>query len=391
MSIFAGKPAMNNNRSCINQFRLTRFFERAQKGDLLTIAFLGGSITQGALATAERYTYAARVYSWFAQTFPNSVFSYINRGVGGTDSLFGNARAAADVLSVWPDMIFVDFSVNDSADDLHRETYEGLLRRLLKAPSSPAVVALGNARYDDGTTAEPVHRPLCDYYGIPYVSVADQILPRILSGEYRWQDLSPDGLHPNDLGHRLLAEAVIQTLKNCVNVREKVITALPWQLTENAFEQVKIIRSANIGRQYVRKEGEGQNRCGDAAVSVPVCFCDGFLPDPLPRTSFRDFFREGWEGRAKGDSICFQLPSSANICIQYRRTIHRPAPIARARLDGEETAVLDGNFDQDWGDELTLVPILVHGEKKPHTLELTIAEASEKDCSSFYLLGIFIA
>lgn len=71
----------NKNSPSVNRFRLGRFFERAEEGSCLTIAFLGGSITQGSLATKAKNTYAARVFHWYEETFPDSVFSYINRGL----------------------------------------------------------------------------------------------------------------------------------------------------------------------------------------------------------------------------------------------------------------------------------------------------------------------
>ena len=372
----------NKNSPSVNRFRLGRFFERAEEGSCLTIAFLGGSITQGSLATKAKNTYAARVFHWYEETFPDSVFSYINRGVGGTDSFFGTARAAGDVLSAWPDMVFVDFSVNDPADDHHRETYEGLLRCILKGPSCPAVAALGNARYDDGTTAEDIHRPLCEYYGIPYVSVKDRILPLIQSGAYRRQDLSPDGLHPNDTGHRLIADAVTEVLQAYRGIREKVVSALPAPMTADAFEGAQILRARGGGRSSLLSE---------AGEREWVAVCHGFLPDPLPRTAFRDFFREGWEGSSVGDTIRFDLPPCTNIGIQYRRTIHRPAPKAMVQLDDREVLELDGNFDEDWGDCLALEPVLFHGERMRHTLTLTLSEAPEDCVSSFYLLGILFA
>ena len=44
--------------------RLENCMHRAMNGEELIIAFLGGSITQGSLASSEENTYAYRVFAW---------------------------------------------------------------------------------------------------------------------------------------------------------------------------------------------------------------------------------------------------------------------------------------------------------------------------------------
>ena len=206
--------ALSNMGKCDgnNEDRLISFGQRAANGELLTVGFFGGSITQGSLASKEEYNYAARVYRWLGSIFPEAVISFFNAGIGGTTSYFGTARAECDLISKKPNLVIIDFSVNDNADPLHEETYEGLVRRILTAASEPAVVALGNAQYNDGKTAENIHKKICDHYHVPYVSIYDRIYKRINAGEFKWQDLSPDGLHPNDRGHALVANAIENVL-----------------------------------------------------------------------------------------------------------------------------------------------------------------------------------
>ena len=89
---------------------------RAERGEELTIGFLGGSITQGSLASAEDKTYAYRVYQWWCDTFLQAEFHYVNGGIGGTCSCFGAARAVGDLLMYQPDVVVMDFSVNDKGE-----------------------------------------------------------------------------------------------------------------------------------------------------------------------------------------------------------------------------------------------------------------------------------
>ena len=118
--------------------------KRAENGEELTIGFLGGSITQGSLATIHENTYAYRVFTWWEKTFPNARFNYVNGGIGGTTSHYGVSRAVTDVLMYQPDFVIMDFSVNDDANEFFQETYEGATRKILSWPSAPALILLNN-------------------------------------------------------------------------------------------------------------------------------------------------------------------------------------------------------------------------------------------------------
>ena len=105
-----------------------------------------------------------------------------------------------------------------------------------------------------------------------------------------------------------------------------------------------------------------------------------------------DHFKNGWTGTNAGDKISFELEGSC-IGIQYRKTISRPAVRAQAVIDGdvEHPVLLDGNFDEDWGDCLYIEPVLHHSEKKKHTLEITVLDDESVGTTPFYLMSIIVA
>ena len=111
---------------------------RAMKGEKLTIGFFGGSITQGCLATEHERAYSYRVFQWWKDTFPQAEISYVNGGIGGTTSYFGASRIWQDLLVYQPDVVVVDFSVNDreGQEAFFQETYEGVIRRILTCQSN---------------------------------------------------------------------------------------------------------------------------------------------------------------------------------------------------------------------------------------------------------------
>ena len=358
----------------INLTRLKDCMLRAENGEELTIGFLGGSITQGSLATKAENCYAYRVFSWWKQEFPQAEFHYVNGGIGGTTSHFGVSRAVEDVLMYQPDVVIVDFSVNDDANALFQETYEGVIRKCLTWHSNPAVILLNNVYYDTGKNAQEYHNAVGDWYQIPHVSIKDTLYEKMKAGLYTREELTQDGLHPNDKGHELVAAEIIAFLERVKdsmheNNGTNVLAEIPKPMTANAYEQAQRLTIREI---YPKLEG--------------------FRVDTVEKTGHLDFFKNGWIGKQAGDKILFELTCSC-IAVQYRKTIARPALCAKLTLDGdtEHTKILDGNFDEDWGDCLHLEPILHHGKKQKHVIEIEIMESETEKATPFYLLSLIIA
>lgn len=364
--------------------RLKNLMKRAAKGESLVIGFLGGSITQGSLSSTPKTCYAYLVYEWWKKSFPNAAFSFVNGGIGGTTSHYGGARAWKDVLCYRPDIVTVDFSVNDDANEFFEETYEGTLRRLLAAPSAPAVVVLNNVFYDTGKNAQDYHNRIADHYGIPHVSIKDTIFPDVESGKIVRADITPDNLHPNDKGHRLVADEICKLLDSIkAEVEEETIAGeniegkstkteasvlLPALLTENAYEHSRLIQ-----------------------IQDNEAILDGFLVDPIEKKGMLDIFKNGWTAAHTNDKISFEIECSC-LAVQYRKSVQQPVPKAKAVIDGDEAhaVILDGNFTEDWGDCLYLEPLLHHAEKKVHRIEITITDAKDI-VRPFYLVSLIVS
>lgn len=78
--------------------------------------------------------------------------------------------------------------------------------------------------------------------------------------------------------------------------------------------------------------------------------------------------------------------------MQYRRTVSGPAPKALAFVDGdrEHGVILDGNFDEDWGDCLELQVLLEAQVPGQHRVTIRIMEA-EAVAVPFYLVSLILA
>ena len=364
--------------------RLKNLMKRAANGESLVIGFLGGSITQGSLSSTLKNCYAYLVYEWWKKSFPNAAFSFVNGGIGGTTSHYGGARAWKDVLCYRPNIVTVDFSVNDDANEFFEETYEGTIRRLLAAPSAPAVVVLNNVFYDTGKNAQNYHNRIADHYGIPHVSIKDTVYPDVESGKIVRADITPDNLHPNDKGHRLVADEICKLLDSIkAEMEEETIAGeniegkstkteasvlLPAPLTENAYEHSRLIQ-----------------------IQDNEAILDGFLVDPIEKKGMLDIFKNGWTAAHTNDKISFEIECSC-LAVQYRKSVQQPVPKAKAVIDGDEAhaVILDGNFTEDWGDCLYLEPLLHHAEKKVHRIEITVTDAKDI-VRPFYLVALIVS
>lgn len=342
---------------------------RAEAGDRVTIAFLGGSITQGSVASYHSNCYAYLVFDWWVKKFPKTAFTYINAGIGGTTSQFGVARVDSDVLNARPDAVFVEYSVNDDNNEFFKETYEGLIRKIYSNPLEPAVSLIHNIMYNDGKNAQEIHQCVGEYYDLPCVAMKPTIYEQVINGSIPNREITPDDLHPNTEGHALVASVIISYLERVYEeryVEEPAAKTMTEAMTENAYQKSVRYQSYNIKPKMTDWEA-----------------------DATPQRHVYEFFRNGFTATKKGAKITFEVKGS-ELALQYRKTVSLPAPIARAVVDGdkENAIVLDANFDETWGDCLYMQSLLVHGEDKLHTIEVEVVETHDEDVLPFYLVSV---
>lgn len=347
-----------------NISRLRKVMGRAAAGERIAVGFIGGSITQGSLSSTPETCYAFLVYRWWTEKFPN--VAYINAGIGGTTSQFGVARVGEDLLRYSPDVVFIEFSVNDSATEHFKETYEGLVRAVYG--SGAAVVLIHNVCYDTGFSAEDIHLEIGKHYDLPCVSMRSTIYREVAAGRIPNREITPDDLHPNDAGHALAAKVVTYLLDRVYSLEDNGHDrkSMPEPLTENQYEHSVRYQNHN---------------------STPALH--GFIPDNTPQEHITQMFRRGYTAWKTGDSITFEVESTG-IAVQYRKSVNKPAPIAKAIIDGDEEnpVILDANFQEDWGDCLYIDTVLTHGELKRRRVEIRITESHEADAVPFYLVSV---
>lgn len=201
-----------------NNYRVKRVLEKLRVGEDVTIAYLGGSITQGAGAVPiQEMCYARRSFEGLRERYAGGGHTrYIKAGVGGTPSQLGMLRYDRDIArdgAVQPDLVVVEFAVNDEGDETGGVCYESLIKKLLDQPQKPAVILLFSVFANDWNLKERL-APIGFRYQLPMVDVLEAVSPqfalprdggRVLSKRQYFYDV----YHPSNLGHKIMSDCLL--------------------------------------------------------------------------------------------------------------------------------------------------------------------------------------
>lgn len=194
--------------------RLQAVLARLRGGQGITVVALGGSITTGyAARVPSEGGWAAQVARWLGTLGP---VRFVNAGVSGTDSAVGGHRLQAHVLDARPDLVFVEFAVNDLALDaaVRGSSFEALLRRLLLAPQAPAVLpVLLTLQGNQPREVAELQARLARQLGLQPLDIGAALAAQVQQGRLRWADLHDEPVHPNPRGHDEIARLVIAALQ----------------------------------------------------------------------------------------------------------------------------------------------------------------------------------
>lgn len=206
------KMIANSLVSTGNNYRMIHTIQKAMRGEDVTIAYIGGSITEGASATTHAKSYAYTFYNMFKERFGKNGGSnvhYVNAGMSGTPSYLGVIRYSRDVAPSNPDIVFVEFAVNDNDDETKGNAYESLVRNILNSPQKPACMLIFSVFKPDWNLQDRMI-PVGKQYNLPMVSIKNAVVPAVNSGQITSNQFwAGDGWHPVDYGHKLMADSIM--------------------------------------------------------------------------------------------------------------------------------------------------------------------------------------
>lgn len=243
------------------------------------VIFFGGSITEGSGASDYKKSYVNLLAEFLNEAHPDYTINIINSGASGIGSNFGLFRLARDVISYKPDVVFVEFAVNDRIYNSKEVSMymEGIVRRLLKLDAPPVIIFLVTPT-DMSDACGDVHKKIAYYYNIPVVDIQDYIWRKIGKGDISWNDIACDSIHPNDLGHKLYADCIISFLKenNIINLKASLLRKSPLMRYEFSNPRLVSYESATFYGNWREENFYMAKRMEMAAVSDIVGNCIKF-------------------------------------------------------------------------------------------------------------------
>lgn len=245
-------PTADNQRLAFEDFD-----RRARAGEHLNVVFFGCSLTWGANASDPQLTsYRTRVAEQFEKLYPGAHFKFWDAAIGGTNSHLGVFRFERDVLRRKPDLVFLDFTLNDDhhgTDESPLEAYESLVRRTITETNCSAVLVFfpgaGEVKSNDVLPRDEAHRAIGAAYSC---GIGDAVA--LMRGKAtqdpalvkQWWDNPADQTHPGDRGYEQYAEAAwngyLQALRE-----GKVCQAPEKMLHADTFLTWKRIHLSSLG------------------------------------------------------------------------------------------------------------------------------------------------
>ncbi|SDB51055.1 Lysophospholipase L1 [Ruminococcaceae bacterium FB2012] len=348
-----------------NADRLIAKLKAAKAGTekkLTQIAFLGDSITAGSGATNSKYQYVKLFDNWFKENV-SVLYKVTNAGIGATDSYLGVHRVDKDVLSLNPDIIFIEF-INDRDDEFYQATMDSLIRKCLAAPTNPAVV-LVEMSLKGGGNCQTAHSKAAETYGVPVLSYHDAITPEIDAGNFKFDDLSKDGTHPNNIGHTWVAKIIENFCQQCMD-SDKTPEITPFDASV----------ASPTGDKYA-----GGKVSDLSTEDITVKDQGNWVEASTPWN-----FQNGWSVGEPG-TITFEMEFK-NLGMVYYKDVSGKAGKAKVAVDGADVMEVDGDFTGGWGSYAANVECYSSDEVKKHTVTVTIPEG---DKTEFEILAWLIS
>ncbi len=252
------------------------------------VCYLGGSITEGAGATIPALRWSSRIHGWFEKTYPEIEWKEFNAGIGGTNSELGIFRLQADVLIHKPDLVFVEFAVNDYRAEEAQclNAMEAIVRNIkLSQPEAEiifiitAMVAMDEECYSKGMLPRSVqiHEKVAQWYQIPVIHVGQALLQKIHTEMVDSSVYLMDGVHPNDNGYALYYEVIRAYIEKALLEADEhcLGNSLPEMLGDGRYRNAHMVSAIEAADTEFRREAVSLLGRTDGYISSDVAGAKG--------------------------------------------------------------------------------------------------------------------
>lgn len=369
-----------------NSKRLKNAMEKAERGEDVTIAYIGGSITQGAAAKPiNTNCYAYQAYLRFKEMLGKNGgenIHFVKAGVGGTPSELGIIRYDRDVLrdgEVEPDIVIVEFAVNDEGDETKGVCYESLCLKILSEKNQPAIILLFAVFMNDWNLQDRLS-PVGKHYNLPMVSVKDAVVEQFQLTKKEGNIISKrqffyDIYHPTNAGHRVMSDCIgylFSETKNSIKDKEDVIIDKP-PVIGNVFKNIHLVDRKNY--RTVATIAEGSFSDTDTELQMVEMDDDSFQSPEFPF----NWMRTPSTGK---DSFSMSIKCS-NLVLVFKDSGSGNFGKADIFVDGQYVKTADPH-ENNWT-HCNPVILFQKENSENHNIEIKMTQGDEDKC--FTILG----
>lgn len=182
-------------------------YKKIKNKQSINVLVIGDSIGANSGASEHSSRWDVKFRNLFTEEFDIPV-NLTNISVPGTDSMFGIVKLNQEIDLNDFDLVIVCFGQNDNEDfiDVY---YEALIRTIRTNNDEIEIVPILESAQKEYTPKMNSIKNIAVGYNLP---VADVIAAYNNSG-ISYDDLTIDGIHPNDVGYELYAREVLNAIK----------------------------------------------------------------------------------------------------------------------------------------------------------------------------------
>ncbi|WP_052444656.1 SGNH/GDSL hydrolase family protein [Flammeovirga sp. OC4] len=217
---FIGEPHLVDEKNYIDDVK-EELVKTWPNNRAINLVFHGHSVPAGYFNTPSVRTmeaYPNLVLGKVKEKYPYAVVNVIKTCIGGENSVRGAKRFEDDVLIHKPDVLFIDYALNDLSLDM-KATYKAWESMIIKAKERNIKVILltptPDKRYDlqSDETVLAQHRQqiidLASKHKVGLVDSYDAFRKKVKQGT-ALDALMSQVNHPNEFGHPLVADAILK-------------------------------------------------------------------------------------------------------------------------------------------------------------------------------------
>jgi acyl-CoA thioesterase-1 len=194
------------------------------KNKTINLVFHGHSVPSGYWTNHEVHTlesYPQLVLQKLKAVYPYAVINVITTSIGGENAIKGEMRFEEDVLTHKPDVVFIDYALNDRGEGLEKAkvAWENMIQKALKANVkvvllTPSPDTRVNMLATDSKSLQAHALQIADLAKKYHVGLADSYTSfmHILKKGGSIKDYMSGVNHPNLKGHEVISGEIIKWL-----------------------------------------------------------------------------------------------------------------------------------------------------------------------------------